>query len=221
MNDLAIIVPVLRRRQNVTPLLISILAATPGAHVVFVADPDDDPEIAAIKDAQDRYDTLKRDLTISLLTCAGNYAEKIGLAVQVCDEPLIFLGADDLDFYAGWLDAAVSTMDGGAQVVGVNDLLPRRRHHATHFLMTREYALRPTIDGLAGPLYSGYGHNFVDDELIATATKRGVYAYADNARVQHLHPQGRTAPDDPTYQKGRESFHDDRRIFNSRSVLWT
>jgi hypothetical protein len=68
-------------------------------------------------------------------------------------------------------------------VVGVNDLIPRRSAragHATHFLMTRAYAQRPAcstaptrtlVRGLRPQLY-------VDDELIATARKRGVYAYA-------------------------------------------
>lgn len=221
MRELAIIVPVLRRPQNVRPLLESIHASVPDAHVIFVADPDDETEIAEIKLFQECLEALYGDLTISLLTDAGNYAEKINLAVHVCDEPLIFFGADDLRFTAGWLDAAKAAMAGGAQVIGVNDLLPRRRHHATHFLVTREYAIQPTIDNeRPGPLFTGYRHNFVDDELIATATKRGVYRYAGESRVEHLHPQGRSAPDDDTYKKGRESFRTDKAMFLGRARLW-
>ena len=221
MTEVAIIIPVLARPQNVGPVLQSIADSTPTAHVIFVADPDDLTEITEIKAYQVISGALYGDLTISLLTDGGNYAEKIGLAVHVCDEPFIFTGADDLRFQVGWFDAALEKIAGGAHVVGVNDLLPRRRSHATHFLMTREYALRPTIDGGMGPLHTGYDHSFVDDEMIATAQRREVYVYAPRAEVQHLHPQGRSAPDDDTYRKGRANFEQDRKVFHERSARWT
>lgn len=221
MTELAILVPVLRRPQNVGPLLQSVADSTPTAHVVFIADPDDETEIAEIKSYQVVSEALYGDLTFSLLTDGGTYAEKINLGVRVSDEPLIFLGADDLRFQPGWLDAAKEKIEGGAHVVGVNDLLPRRRHHATHFLMTRDYALRPTIDGGMGPLHTGYDHSFCDDELIATAQRRQVYVYAPRAHVKHLHPQGKSAPDDEVYKKGRKNFARDKMHFNARSARWT
>jgi hypothetical protein len=221
VTEVAILVPVLRRPQNVRPLLESIANTTPTAHVVFIADPDDGAEIEEIKVWQGSLEALYGDLTISLLTDGGNYAEKINLACLVSDEPLIFLGADDLRFRDGWLDAAKEKIDGGAHVVGVNDLLPRKRHHATHFLMTRDYALRPTIDGGMGPLHTGYSHSFVDDELIGTALRREVYVYAPRAYVEHLHPQGKSAPDDATYRKGRRNFARDKELFAERATRWT
>jgi hypothetical protein len=114
-------------------------------------------------------------------------------------------------------------MRGDIEVVGVNDLIPRRRNrrgHATHFLVTRDYTERGTIDGNPGLLHEGYDHSFVDDEFIATAEKRGVYAYAPDAHVRHLHWMNRSAPDDEVYRKGRARFEQDRRLFHERSVLW-
>lgn len=212
--SIAILVPVLDRPHRVKPLLDSIKAATPQQHrVVFICDPDDSDEHRAIKAARE---------PVLVLMVAGNYAAKINAGVAATDEPLIFLGADDLDFAQGWLDEACRVMiDKSAEVVGVNDLIPRthRGEHATHFVMTRSYAQMPMIDGEPGPLHAGYAHNFVDDELIATATVRGVYAYAPKAIVEHLHPMV-GADDDATYRKGRSSLRLDRGRFVKRRKLW-
>ena len=208
MSDLVILVPVLARPHRVEPMLESIRSATPEARVLFIADPDDEAEIDAVEAAG-----------LEPLIYAGTYAEKINMGVAATFEPLVFLGADDLHFRDGWLTAALKKLEG---VVGVNDLIRRRRrqNHATHFLLTRDYAQLPTIDDHAGPLSTAYHHNFVDDELIATAKSRGVYAYAKSAVVEHQHPMMRTAPLDDTYRRGLSRFEDDKQTFNQRRLLW-
>lgn len=209
----AILVPVLARPHRVQPLLDSVRAATPQPHsVLFICDPNDREEIAACERA-----------SADKLCCAGNYATKIAAGVAATSEPLIFTGADDLEFQPGWLPAAMRHLEDGVEVVGVNDLLPRRpgrERHATHFLMVRSYAEQPTIDNQPGPFFRGYSHSFVDDELIATATVRDVYAYAPDAHVAHLHPMAGSAPDDDTYRRGRAQFRQDRRLFLRRSSMW-
>jgi glycosyltransferase involved in cell wall biosynthesis len=209
VSDLAILVPVLARPQNVRPLLKSIRVATPDATVLFICDPDDTDEIVEVNEAGGE-----------VLLVAGNYAAKINRGVEATSEPLLFLGADDLRFRPGWLEAAKAHI-GRAEVVGINDLIPRERDHTTHFLVTRDYAERQgTIDG-PGLLSEAYEHNFVDDELIATATHRGVYAYAEDAHVEHLHPMVRSAPLDETYKRGMGAIRRDRRRFVERESLWT
>lgn len=211
--SVAILVPVLARPHRVEPLLASIAAATPEPYrVLFVCDPDDRGERAAVDAAGGEQ-----------ITVDGGYALKINRAVRGTDDPLVFLAADDLDFQPGWFEAAQAQIAAGAAVVGVNDLIPRRpgrEGHATHFLMTREYAELPTLDGERGPLCERYHHSFCDDELIATATHRGAYAYADGSHVRHLHPMAGGA-DDETYRKGRARFRLDRKLFGRRSALWT
>lgn len=209
---LAILVPVLNRPQNVAPLLESIYAATPGPYrVLFICDPGDVEQQDAIAAEGCR-----------MISPGGSYAAKIRAGVAATSDRLLFIGADDLRFESGWLDEALRPMP-AAQVVGVNDCIKRshRPEHATHFLVMRDYALRPCIDGSPGPLSDAYSHSFVDDELIATAKRRGVYAYARRARVQHLHPMASTAADDDTYRRGRAQFRQDRKTFARRSTLWT
>lgn len=210
--SLAVLVPVLERPQNVAPLLEALRESTPQPwRCLFIADPDDVAE----------QDAIAREGGW-MLAPGGSYAAKIRAGVQATDEPLILLAADDLRPHAGWLEAARAAMIDGVQVVGLNDLIPRphRLGHTTHFLMTREYAERPCIDGSPGPLYLGYSAWRVDDELIATATARGRYVYAEDAIVEHLHPIVGKSPDDPTYQKGRAAARLDGKRFMRRQHLW-
>lgn len=210
--SLAILVPVLRRPQNVAPLLRSIADSTPPPYrVLFICDPGDRAEQDAIALAGGW-----------MISPGGNYASKIHAGINATSEPLLFLGADDLRFRRHWLEFASAVLTGTCQVVGVNDGLTRARpNHATHFLMKREYALAPSIDGTPGPLCELYHHSFVDDELIATATKRGVYRYEVRARVDHHHWMNHRAPDDEIYKLGRVQFRQDRRVYMRRAQLWT
>jgi hypothetical protein len=209
-SDLAVLVPVLGRPHRVQPTLRTFAETAPGCRVLFIADPDDAEEIAALDEAGADY-----------ISPGGGYAAKIRAGVDVTDQSLIFTGADDLEPRENWLEAAESAMADGIEVVGVNDLIERSRDHATHFLMTRDYALLPTLSGDPGPFHQGYSHWYVDDELIATAEHRGIYAYAPNAQMLHLHPMVGGAEDDPTYQKGRELRRHDAHLFRRRSRLWT
>lgn len=208
-DQLAVLVPVLGRPHRVAPLLDSIRAATEQCRVLFLPDPHDDEERAAIHAAG--AEELPTD---------GGYAVKINAGVRATGEPLIFLAADDLAFHPGWLEAATAAMTGPVEVVGVNDLIDRQREHSTHFLVTRRYAEQPTIDGAPGPVCEQYRHWYCDDELIATARLRGAYAYAPSAVVEHLHPFAEKAPTDATYQLGSERRRYDRRLFEQRQRLW-
>jgi len=211
MPDLAVLIPVLERPHRVVPVVDAFLQ-TCDCTVHFIADQNDADEIKEIK----------RDGRGRLLVKNGSYSLKINYGVEVTHEPLLFLGADDLEPQPGWFDAARTWLGlPDIEVVGVNDLLRRDRDHATHFLITRRYAEQPLLDGARGPLCEGYSHWYCDDELIATARHRGVYAYAESAHVKHLHYLTGDAPDDDTYRKGRSQARADGRRFEERSRLWT
>lgn len=210
---LSVLIPVLGRPHRVPIVLESVMCATPEAEVLFVCDPDDTPTKDAVALTGAR-----------MISPGGNYAHKINIAVRATDRPLLFLGADDLDFHPGWYEIASARLNAQVHVVGVNDMCSRRvqaGQHATHFLVTREYAMRPTIDGLKGPLCEAYDHSFVDDELVATARYRKTIEFETTAVVQHLHPDNGLAEWDATYEKGRARMRDDRRLFRARSRLWT
>lgn len=218
MIPLAILVPVLRRPQNVRPLLESVAETAPGVsvRVLFIADPNDRRELDEIHYAKG----LDWPMVVSVIKPGGTYPKKINAGIRETTEGLLFLGADDIRFRPGWREAAEAHLH-PAEVVGVNDLLarPHRPDHATHFLVTRSYAAQGTIDGQPGLLSEAYEHNFVDDELIATAERRGVYAYAEDAQIDHLHPMAGARMDD-VYDKGYKAMRRDRRRFQTRRKMW-
>lgn len=209
----AVLVPVLRRPQNVKPLLDSIHKATPEPYrVVFIADPGDTDEIDAV-----------RAHGGELLEYGGNYAAKINHAVRNTSEPLLFLAADDLHFHPGWLDACHRKLTAGIGVVGTNDLgnlRTIRGEHSTHSLVTREYAEQGTIDDPSRLLHEGYPHEFVDDEFVQTAIFRGAFAHATDAIVEHLHPNWGKAPTDALYNAQRKRMRAGRGIYSQRRGLW-
>lgn len=210
-----ILVPALARPHRVKPLLTSVAQTCPsGTRALFILDPDDEAEIAAVDAAAETFGRLVERILVD-----GVYPRKINAALQHEDAPLVFLGADDLEFRPGWFEAATAKL-AEADVVGVNDLLERKRDHQTHFLVTRDYINRGQIDGAPGLLHEGYPHWFVDDEFIAVARKRGTYAYAPDAHVAHLHPMNGKAPMDATYQRGFTTRKRARRVFLSREHLW-
>jgi hypothetical protein len=213
-SAVAILVPVLGRPHRVEPLLESIARATPSPHcVLFICDPHDRPEQDAIAKAGGW-----------MISPGGNYASKINAGVRATSEPLIFTGADDLDFHHGWLQHAASLMTGPTGVVGTNDLCNGRviaGEHSTHSLVARWYAELGTIDEPGKLLHEGYPHEFVDDEFVQTAQHRGAYAHAHTSIVEHLHPSVGKAPTDALYDRQRLRMRQGRRVFMQRRPLWT
>lgn len=212
--SVAILVPVLRRPHRVQPLLDSIKAATSQPwRALFICDPYDLKEQEAVQAAGGRF-----------LIVSGNYAQKINTAVKATSDPLLFLGADDLHFHPGWLEAAQALLSDTIGVVGTNDLGNRRvmaGDHSTHSLVTRWYAQLGTIDEPDKVLHEGYPHEFVDDEFIATAKKRGAFAHASDSIVEHLHPLWGKAPTDELYDGHAMRMRRGRRIYARRQPLWT
>lgn len=214
-----IVVPVLRRPHRVGPLVASVAAATPEPHrVLFVCSANDPDEIDAVKDSGS-------DLLVVPAYSKGDYARKINAGFARSDEPWVFLGADDLDFHPGWLPAALAPFENPAVgVVGTNDLGNARvmaGDHATHSLVRRAYIdQHGTIDEAGKVLHEGYWHEFVDDEFVATAKKRGAFAFAADSKVEHLHPLWGKSPTDPIYDAHARRMRAGRVVFNRRRRLW-
>lgn len=212
--DLAVLVPMRGRPHRVEPLLASIRATAPAAHVLFLVTPED-LEVADALDDEDRLEVTWQP--------AGDYARKINHGVEATNEPLIFLAADDLEFHPGWFEAAVSRLSPGIGVVGTNDLgNPRvlRGKHATHCLVTRDYAQHGSIDDPSHLLHEGYVHEYVDDELVGTAKKRNAWVFAADSVVEHLHPHWGKAPTDELYDGQSGRLAASRDLFRRRRRLW-
>lgn len=214
----AVLIPVLRRPHRVAPLLESLEAATPPPwRALFLVTPGDTAEHEAIRAAGGEL------LEVGPWR-PGDYARKVNAGVEATDEPLLFLGADDLRFHPTWLEHALELLEEPVHVVGTNDLgNPRvmRGEHATHSLLTRAYSELGTIDDSTRVLFEGYPHEFVDDEFVGTARHRGAFAFAAHSIVEHLHPHWGKAPTDELYDGQARRMRAGRRLFERRRRLWT
>lgn len=213
--SLAILVPVLWRPHRAKPTVEGFAATVPAATVYFIPDEDDYEEIAAIEDAGG---------TILYQGPGGDeresYSVKMNNGVRLTEEPLIYFGADDLAPQPGWFEAALAKLEGDIQVVATNDLIDYLNSpYSPHYIVTREYALQPTIDGERGPFWEGYGH-YADMEFTATAKLRGVYAFAEDAHVEHLHPVVNRAPNDAAYERWHSMIVEDVSLRAGRSSMW-
>jgi hypothetical protein len=153
------------------------------------------------------------------------YADAINTAYHKTLEPYFFTGADDLGFNRYWLEESMKLMQGKIQVVGTNDLgsIPiGEARDSTHYLIDRAYIAKHSgvIDMKDTVLYPNYIHNWTDKEFIETATMRGVYAYAPESKVEHLHPAWGKAKWDETYKKGQMTSDKDRAVYEGRRHLW-
>jgi hypothetical protein len=71
-------------------------------------------------------------------------------------------------------------------------------------------------DGPGTVAHEGYGHWFVDDEIVTAARQRDTWTMAFHARIEHLHPLWGLASDDETYALGRGHVEADRELFTTR-----
>lgn len=218
---MVIVVPLLHRAHRMPTMLASAQATVPAARVLAVCTPNDTAVIRAVDAAGVERLMVPYDPT-------GDWARKINAGYRHTTEPLIFTGADDLLFHPGWFEAATAKLGPGVGVVGTNDMCnPRvmRGEHATHFLVTREYADKQgTLDGPGAVVVECYVHEYVDTEAVGTAKKRGSWIFAVDSVVKHQHPLCEESIDsdgrDPHYREQRRRMRQSWPLFRKRQRLW-
>lgn len=217
MNELTILVPVLRRPRNVKPLVESIRTTTKIDHeILFILSPGNKEEFEAIMEVDCipvfMLDNFENN---------GDYARKINAGYSIRESEWYFTGADDLKFHPNWFENAMKI---NTCVIGTNDLGNSRvisGRHATHSLVNRQYVEEQgTIDEKGKILHEGYQHEWVDDELVETAKKRGCWGMALDSHVEHLHPLWGKAPTDDIYDRHAERMAAGRALYMRRRHLW-
>lgn len=223
-EEVAVLVPVMRRPQNAEPFMRSLRASTGMATAYPIADREDVATIKAWRDAG--ATVLYRQGPGSGAEHGdeprpGTFAEKVNEGFAQTVEPWVFICGDDVRFRAGWLDHAEAMSDEHHHVVGTNDLVNRRvtrGEHATHILLRRSY-VEERGGGWDGPgvlAHEGYRHWFVDDEIVTAAKQRGVWSMALGSIVEHMHPLFGRAPDDEVYRLGQSAAAQDKERFAAR-----
>jgi hypothetical protein len=225
MREVAVLVPVMKRPQNVKPLVDSFNVTTNigEANLYFLVDPDDDEEIAAIKDAGASYLVSDRGPT---------FAAKLNSGFRQTTEDWVLAVGDDVEFTAGWFDAARRLSD-RYDVIGTNDAYPGEVRnarvaagvHADHYFVRRSYVddEGATLDGPGVLAAEAYYHYFVDCETVQLAKALGRFTPCLDCRIIHHQPRYEGRPEDwdadPIYVKGGEYAKQDDIKFKQRSAL--
>jgi hypothetical protein len=224
-DEVAVIVPVMKRPWQAAPFMASLRASTGLANVYAIADQDDQRTIEAWQEAG--------AVVLVWPGSAGTFAEKVNYGYRRTNyphrraggnEPWIFIVGDDARFNGDWLDQAQHTarLTGNvAKVIGTNDLGNPRvisGEHATHLLIDRDYIDEhgASWDGPGIVAHEGYKHWYVDDEIVYASKQRGVWAMASQSIVPHLHPAWGKASTDEVYELGQSHAEEDGKTFEAR-----
>lgn len=125
---------------------------------------------------------------------------------------VVFLGDDTLPGKYCIDNAYIMAVKNNLWLVGFNDHNTRR---ATHWL-----AHKNLLNYLENNefFYTGYIHNFCDDELRIKADQMGKYGWCEEAIINHNHPAF-GAPRDDSYkvQTNRDNWRHDEALFRSRN----
>jgi hypothetical protein len=209
--ETAVVVPVMGRPGHAAPFMASLRASTGLARVYAVAHED------AVAEA---WREAGADV---IVTEVASFPAKVNLAYGKTAEPWLFLCGSDVQFHPGWLDHAQAAAGERFHVIAVDDMGNHPQDadaRGGHLLVRRSYAdqIGASWDGPGTVAHEGYGHMFVDEEIVEAARRRGVFTQALASRVEHLHPAWEKADMDEVYEAGLSHYQADRELFSLRSV---
>lgn len=232
--ELAVLVPVLNRPQNVVPLVESFLSGCPDNSVLlFLVNKYDGEELRAIDTATDKLTSPDYARVDVYPTTYETWPQKINLGAAIAQADWYLCAADDITFIPGWWDATADLRaDPQIGVIGTNDshngtgnAAVAEGTHTCHPLIRgtyiRDYGTWQ-IDPGDGPgkaVSDAYHHWYVDNELVITAKLRNAWAFCADAVLEHRHPYwGFDVPFDETYQLGQSHAEEDKQTWFRRAT---
>jgi hypothetical protein len=210
-----VIVPVLGRPQNAEPFMTSLRKTTRLAYGARVM----------CSDGADTETWWKLGANTVCNPGRVSFPAKVNDAIHDgIDTPWVFITGDDVRFHPRWLIEAVAA-GAGKDVVGTNDLGNPRvtsGRHSGHLLIRTSYIRErgASWDGAGIVCHEGYRHWFVDDEIVRVAKERGVWGFAKDSIVEHMHPMWGKAPDDDTYAIADKYREKDLELFRYRCLKY-
>lgn len=132
---------------------------------------------------------------------------------------LFVLGADDVSWCDGWLEALlpwVEKLPERCGVIGLNDC-----HRtdgwafATHYAVTRSYCMQYLGGVFVVPVYK---HFNCDLEIGFRARREGRYLYAQDVRLDHRHYLSNHDLYDSVYDSVRGYYEEDTRMLDARKA---
>jgi len=154
------------------------------------------------------------------------YQEQERVAAQYWNDGLrvsrgeyVAIWNDDLWPHPGWLDRAMPYFDrfpGRVGYVGFNDLIHDGNLLTAVYIAHRQYIIEYQ-GGVLG--YPHYKKQFIDTESWARARKAGLWVWAEDAIVEHLHPCVGKREMDQYDQLNAEAFAGDWKTYREHEAL--
>jgi glycosyltransferase involved in cell wall biosynthesis len=176
----SILLPTMGRPERAVGSIEQIRATTQGHDIEIICPVDADQTTAR---ALEGLGGVRVDYRDRPQGCSAAWNRALALSRG----DMIVFAADDLQWGEGWLDEALTVMDGlglDGGLVGFNDGHWNGWELATHYLMSRRFI----IDVLGGVIaWDFYRHSFNDLEINERAKASGRFAWAEHAHVRHEH----------------------------------
>lgn len=191
-DEICVLLPTRKRPLALKRVLTSLSETAPAVSIVVIYDPDDvkSAELANFENDRRMMEEAGpirgKIYTVKALEpkmgCVA--AWNAGLAAYPNFGAYI-IGADDLVFYPGWLQATILGLKelNGSGLVGFNDgHKDGNLRTATHYLMTRDFIIENMGGCAVVPAYTG---EMTDLEAKKRAVKVNKFYWAENAHVLH------------------------------------
>ena len=131
---------------------------------------------------------------------------------------VLVLGADDLWWMDGWLEAALEQMEiADCCYCGINDLLPPNGWDGDprHWVITRQGIVDYCGGCIMPPVYT---MTFGDNEIAARLRRANQYTWCKQAMVDHRHANAGKAKMDRAYMNMQRYLYHDQVIFEQRKA---
>lgn len=226
MTDLStvILVPTLWRSTHIAPFLEALyrnVSAEIPIRPLFLAQDGDDPTL-------DELNRCGADHIVFPMVDgkAMTMVQKCNEAAQRATEPFLFGASDDIRILPGCLERCHETLqDPTVHIACVSDGIPDHSHghELTGHCLVRMSYIRTESGVMDEPnviMHPGYFHYYSDVEFMCVGRARGVYRSVWDARIDHPHPNNRTAARDRVHQMGIEYRRRDHVTFLRRAWMW-
>lgn len=205
-----VILPTLGRPDKLAALTDNVHASTRSPHsLIFVVEVDDWASQEAIEPLDSR----------ALVGTYGSCAAAVNAGYRASSSEFFAIANDDCRFEEGWDEAALAYFSDTVHIVGLND--------GSGDCKCFQIARRSFIEEHSGvydkpdTVYHTYTSQCCDTEFAFYAQKRGVWADAPDAVVEHEHWRfGKADPNHPNYEKARASNAADLATYAARRREW-
>jgi glycosyltransferase involved in cell wall biosynthesis len=219
MQTVAILLPTRKRPQQAQKCAVDVLGQKYPAGVrlsVIVAAQADDAETL---DVFNELAKAYKPGTITVLASEHDTNAVYGwnqayAAARELGADWVVLGADDMEWSAGWLKMALETAKKhDAAFIGLPDGHDTTRKYAPHYMATVSFLDTHLGGVIAAPQYLSWEF---DHEACERADKLGQYAETPEPALEHYHPDWGLSEVDETYQIARPKQRQDKRTLTER-----